>query len=497
MKKIILSLTVAMCILAAQAQERTGTGSTRQRLADLNAITEQSILIEKLGQLVEGDHEEDYLLAYSYYTSKDIKEKAAETKALVLKKFPNGRLSLQEQVSQIAELKDLDEKDAKFRALYQMNPKAGFGYLASELGNEFAAKGDEEKMKFYGDIYAANLTDGKGNAISKESVYARMATAMVQIKPDLAASYLIYGVDRAKTSLDDMMKESNPNANLLMRAQGNYFSAFNTYVYALSKGSNKEKAYQLIKEKYEAMKQDKVSTPANLKYVESTYVEVLISTKRYKEAFPLLQSAILEGNNSASLKTALKSAYIAVNGSEKGYVDFATKLVAEQEAMRKTEVAKTAINEIAPDFELKDVDGKTVKLADLKGKVVVLDFWATWCGPCKASFPIMQKAVDKYKNDPNVKFLFLHTWEKGTGEPTLEAKKYVVDNHYTFDVLMDLRDPDTKASAVATAYKVKGIPAKFIIDPKGRIRFNTSGSSADMDNAVKELSDMIEFARKN
>jgi len=63
--------------------------------------------------------------------------------------------------------------------------------------------------------------------------------------------------------------------------------------------------------------------------------------------------------------------------------------------------------------------------------------------------------------------------------------------------LMDLRDPSTKESAVAQAYKVDGIPTKIIIDPQGRIRFETSGFSGDEATAVKELSAMIEFARKS
>lgn len=103
--------------------------------------------------------------------------------------------------------------------------------------------------------------------------------------------------------------------------------------------------------------------------------------------------------------------------------------------------------------------------------------------------------MDKYADDPNVMFLFIHTWDR-VNDPTKDAKDYVVSNNYSFEVLMDLRDVETRESAVAKAYGVRGIPTKVIIDPKGQIRFNTSGFSADEEKAVNELSAMIELARK-
>src|ERR1700749_3607746 len=73
--------------------------------------------------------------------------------------------------------------------------------------------------------------------------------------------------------------------------------------------------------------------------------------------------------------------------------------------------ADSMLNDKAPNFILKDINGKTVSLADYKGKVLILDFWATWCVPCRNSFPAVKMAVEKYKNDPDVKILFSDTRE--------------------------------------------------------------------------------------
>jgi len=82
-------------------------------------------------------------------------------------------------------------------------------------------------------------------------------------------------------------------------------------------------------------------------------------------------------------------------------------------AAKKLKLADSvALNAAAPDFRLKDMSGKDVTLSSLKGKVVVLDFWATWCVPCHENFPAVQKVVDHYKNDQNVVFLFIDTREK-------------------------------------------------------------------------------------
>ena len=149
----------------------------------------------------------------------------------------------------------------------------------------------------------------------------------------------------------------------------------------------------------------------------------------------------------------------------------------------------------APSFTLKDLNGNVVSLKDLKGKVVVLDFWSTWCVPCKKSFPAMQLAVNTYKNDPAVKFLFIHTWET-TKTPVEDVKKYIAQSGFNFQVLMDLKD-GTGRNAAVEDYGVSAIPAKFIIDKAGNIVFKLTGFTGTDAAALQEISERINLAKNH
>ncbi|MCS6830928.1 MAG: redoxin family protein [Armatimonadota bacterium] len=134
----------------------------------------------------------------------------------------------------------------------------------------------------------------------------------------------------------------------------------------------------------------------------------------------------------------------------------------------------------APDFTLTDMEGNEVSLSSLRGKVVFLDFWATWCPPCKASLPHTQ-ALSQHEKAQSGDLVVLAV---NAREELDKVKKFMQDNSYTFRVLMD------KEGAVLNAYKVQGIPTFVLIDREGKIAWVqvgfAPGSEKQMEEAVRQ-----------
>ncbi len=124
-----------------------------------------------------------------------------------------------------------------------------------------------------------------------------------------------------------------------------------------------------------------------------------------------------------------------------------------------TEQTEDGTDYSAPDFTVLDYNGNEVKLSDLKGKPIVLNFWATWCYYCKQEMPDFNLAYEKY---PDVQFVMVNATD-GIQETMEAAKAYVEKEGYDFPVYFD-----TKGEAVENYY-VTGFPATYFIDKDGNL----------------------------
>ncbi len=134
----------------------------------------------------------------------------------------------------------------------------------------------------------------------------------------------------------------------------------------------------------------------------------------------------------------------------------------------------------APDFTVYDIDGKGVKLSDMKGKPTIVNFWASWCGPCKMEMPDFEEAYKKYGDKMN--FMMVNLTD-GASETMKSAKKYIDSQGYTFPVYYDTE------SMAAYNYSVYSIPMTCFIDAEGSfVAYAQSAISAD---TLQEGIDMI------
>ena len=134
--------------------------------------------------------------------------------------------------------------------------------------------------------------------------------------------------------------------------------------------------------------------------------------------------------------------------------------------------------EQAADFTLKNINGDEIKLSDYKGKTVVMNFFATWCPPCKSELPGFMKTKENYK-DKEAVFLFIDVQESSD-----TVKSFVDDRGYT-----DMNPLLDSEGSVSEKYGIRGIPRTFILDKEGNIAFSHEGylDDAALESAIDSV----------
>ena len=122
-------------------------------------------------------------------------------------------------------------------------------------------------------------------------------------------------------------------------------------------------------------------------------------------------------------------------------------------------VAALDIGKFAPDFTLKNTQGKNLNLAEQRGKIIVINFWASWCGPCRKEMPVLQTFHSKYEN------LGVSVWGVNVEQENQAGRDFLADLHLSFPIFFD------SSNQVSASYQVEAMPTTVIVDRNGKVRY--------------------------
>jgi len=416
-------------------------------------------LIEFADKLAKKKKEKDLLAAVEIYSRLKLKDKNEQLSKKALKKFPYGQLAKRNYLNRFYKhknktatfvLEGLTEYSKKFKDDSQ---KIKDQFYTTLIGVYLEQKDFKNILKY------EKLVSEKMRLASRYNNFAWKLSGEDLTSPGEAIDF---AEKISKTSLDIVQANIDKTSNkaTLKRFNGNYSIYSDTYALLLYKQKKYDLAFQY---------QDKMLQKGGLGLGEKErYAAFAEKAKGPKFTQVFLEKELLAGTNSIAMLKQLNKIYKTLNLPQEKFEEIKKTATTLANKIRDEKLIKTFGSIKGIDFNLTNLKGDKVKLSDHKGKIVVLDFWATWCGPCKASFPKMQELVTKYKNE-KVEFFFINVWERDKPENiNKKVTEFIDKEKYSFNVLYDYKNE------VVKQYKVRGIPTKIIIDKKGNIISNKS-----------------------
>lgn len=226
-------------------------------------------------------------------------------------------------------------------------------------------------------------------------------------------------------------------------------------------------------------------------------VALLLKTAGLKEKLKkALENSVHANQATVPMLDMLREIYLASNENSKNFDAYVESLKSQEgKADQAKEIAASMIKKKIPTFALSDSKGQLVDTKDLKGKIVVLDFFASWCVPCKAAFPGMKMAMEKLADQKDVLFYYIDNQEHG-GDYKTAVMKYMKDNNFPFNVLFDNIGTKGMNNEVVNLLGITAIPRKMILDKNGYVRFDTDSYWGSPSKLADEIKIVVELIQK-
>jgi thiol-disulfide isomerase/thioredoxin len=449
--------------------EGRGSRNAAKKIEDVLAWLNKSTLNEE--QML------DVLYVYNNYLKDE--QKGNQYSDLIVDKYPMGSLAQREEINKIYN-SDIEHTESLLKKFKEKFPHSENLYpLEMNLLIKLCKQKNLNEVK----EYLKNLSVTNNDKWTKQyATFAQCAEICSKKNTDFA---FIENLNDVSIRLARKFAASpRPDPNWLTENQYREKvkgeatnSSFCVAAKIFEKNKKFNKALKIAEEGYKLC-----SSCSELNLI---YAKLLIENNKSETALKLLSQLISNGETSNDILQMFRFVYLKVKGNNDGYEKYLASLKENFLNQYTEEIISSLIKKPAPQFSLKDIRGKKVSLSDFKGEVVVLEFWATWCQHCKASFPLLKKALTEYSRNSEVKFLFVNTWENSKNSPQM-VTKYLRENDYPFDCIID---QDNKISA---DYEITGLPTKIFIDPKGYIRYKSVGfDSSKMLDEIETIVKLI------
>ena len=410
---------------------------------------------------------------------------------LILTRFPNGYTAQLKAFQKASEIEDDSEKIKKFEAFIQEYPVGDYDgdqpffyrTIFNLLFEHYFDNEQYDKLKALLPVMTfANLIEGYHFTVSKAYHFKSVPLAILN--------------DLSQVMIADLRTKLNDSSY----ANGLYMSPQQALENAVNQLDRKLKvqihiSYDLNKPG-DVIKYGDYLSERN-KYKDSEINEIYIEALKQenKEVLPALESAAVKNALTPKLTELLKETYTAKKGSDVGFDSYLNSF---KNKGFKDQVQSELINEESPELIFEDQKGKEVRIIS-EDKIIVLDFWANWCAPCKKSFPAMQQLVERYQNDKNIAFYFINANETTKDYKMASASYFKKNQLENLMVLFDKKAENKRTnsetfSKFASLFNSSGIPRKVVIK-NGKIRFTSEGYSGNPDKLKDEINTIIELLK--
>jgi len=396
---------------------------------------------------------------------------------LIEKKFPKSEFVQLSAYNNLRKEKNINKQIDLLNQFIEKYPngenaKWMFASIIRGLSKTHKYKQATQLLEQYPKLVNSNIFNLIAWAMYETKTNLKSAVKLAEKGAEVARKEIENNKDKPKVYTDTQWKEQKQMALGMV---------LDTYANLLKETNQKEKALKIYEETVQV-------TNEKMPDINTGYTSLLIDLGKKEKAKKLLRKYIDSGKSTDKIKSLYSQVFVELGGSDADLKEYLSK--GEKETNKKTleKLKKEITNKPAPKFSLVDIDGKTISLSDFIGKIVIVDFWATWCGPCLQSFPAMQQAQAKFAESNNVKFLFINTWEQ-MEDKVKNVNDFLKKTNYPFHILIDDKNE------VVSEFGVEGIPTKFIIDKNGNIRFKSVGFSGNANELIAELEQMISMIK--